>query len=559
MTTSDTALTETIQPLSSSIEAHPPKPQIHGFRINNREVQTRFHFHMDKCIGCHSCEVACAEQNNLPADIQWRRVGEVEGGLFPDTKRAFLSSGCNHCLDAPCMKSCPVDAYAVDERGIIYHKDNVCIGCQYCTWVCPYEVPVFQEDRKIVTKCDLCRNRLEEGNDPACVAACPAEAITVEEVPLREIYNHYLEEGRGPDMPSPALTIPSTKITLPKGTSAEDFKKVDRAHVKPQVPHTPLILMTVLTQMAFGGFTTVFMIDLFRMLNLAPLPIGKTLGWLAPSLFAIASISLGASTIHLGRPILAYRAVKNWRTSWLSREVIALSLFALATFLYAGFLFLSECLQLSLGEEWKMNLFRASLGCFTVFTGSLGIYASSRLYRVPSRPAWNTQKTTLDFYLVAFALGPLAFQFSVIVSAFIFPEIFSPLDLLVRLCSVFAFLPLASLAFVEAGTQHRRFASPEFEIRSSAHLYMIHFLSLRIVRNILLSGTLFCLAALLRREDTLGTLSTLTLSSVTLIFGLTFCLIHRYLFFVTVVSKSIPGNFLVQANKAGDVKLTESF
>ncbi|MDE0103751.1 MAG: hypothetical protein OXN89_15355 [Bryobacterales bacterium] len=49
--------------------------------------QYRFHFDMSKCVGCKCCEVACAEQNNNPAHVSWRRVGEVEGGVYPHTQR----------------------------------------------------------------------------------------------------------------------------------------------------------------------------------------------------------------------------------------------------------------------------------------------------------------------------------------------------------------------------------------------------------------------------------------------------------------------------------------
>src|SRR5919198_1299589 len=73
--------------------------------------QYRFHFDMSKCIGCKCCEVACAEQNGNPASINWRRVGEIEGGWFPATKRSYLSMGCNHCVEPTCLKGCPVDAY----------------------------------------------------------------------------------------------------------------------------------------------------------------------------------------------------------------------------------------------------------------------------------------------------------------------------------------------------------------------------------------------------------------------------------------------------------------
>ena len=95
--------------------------------------QYRFHFDMTKCIGCRSCEVACNEQNGNPADIKWRRVGELEGGVYPQTQRTYLSMGCNHCLSADCLRGCPVNAYTKDPvTGIVLHSAAACIGCQYC-------------------------------------------------------------------------------------------------------------------------------------------------------------------------------------------------------------------------------------------------------------------------------------------------------------------------------------------------------------------------------------------------------------------------------------------
>ncbi len=148
--------------------------------------QYRFGFEMSACIGCHSCEVACAEQNGLPADTVWRRVGEIEGGDHPDTRRWHLSMSCNHCLDPACLSGCPTNAYEKLANGIVEHHAEDCIGCQYCTWNCPYSVPAFQPDRRIVTKCDLCKPRLDEGMAPACVGACPTHAIRIEKVNVAE-------------------------------------------------------------------------------------------------------------------------------------------------------------------------------------------------------------------------------------------------------------------------------------------------------------------------------------------------------------------------------------
>ena len=65
--------------------------------------QYRFHFDMSRCIGCQCCVVACNERNNNPADVNWRRVGEIEDGQYPLTKRHHLSMACNHCLDPSCL------------------------------------------------------------------------------------------------------------------------------------------------------------------------------------------------------------------------------------------------------------------------------------------------------------------------------------------------------------------------------------------------------------------------------------------------------------------------
>jgi formate dehydrogenase iron-sulfur subunit len=104
----------------NGIEFFPASPQVEvkTTLIPDRPLepgeQYRFHFDMTKCIGCRSCEVACNEQNNTPADLRWRRIGEIEGGTWPNTDRYYLSMGCNHCLSADCIKGCPVDAYTKD-------------------------------------------------------------------------------------------------------------------------------------------------------------------------------------------------------------------------------------------------------------------------------------------------------------------------------------------------------------------------------------------------------------------------------------------------------------
>src|SRR3989338_8293348 len=148
--------------------------------------QYRFHFDMTLCVGCQCCVVACNEQNNNPAEVNWRRVGDIEGGTYPNTKRYHLSMACNHCLDPSCLEGCPTDAYVKLANGVVKHQAEECIGCGYCSWNCPYCVPQFNEERRIVTKCDMCHSRLKDGQLPACVAACPEGAIQIEKVNIAE-------------------------------------------------------------------------------------------------------------------------------------------------------------------------------------------------------------------------------------------------------------------------------------------------------------------------------------------------------------------------------------
>ena len=347
--------------------------------------QYGFHFDMTKCIGCKCCVVACNEQNGNPASINWRRVGELEGGHFPNTQRHYLSMGCNHCLEPACMIGCPVEAYSKDARtGVVVHSADTCIGCQYCTWNCSYGVPQFNEERGVVGKCDLCHNRLSDGMAPACVGACPERAITVEIVNVAQWREDYLS-ANAPGLPSADDSISTTRVTLPADL-APDTGRVDTQRIHLEHPHWPLVFMLVLTQLSVGAFAVLWLLDALHATGSAWLAALASLG--------IAGVALGASTLHLGRPVYAFRAIKGVRRSWLSREVLSLSLYAGVATAFAGMLFLGLA-------------GRSLVGAATTLLGVAGVTCSARIYIVRARPAWNTPYTLAEFFATAAMLGPL--------------------------------------------------------------------------------------------------------------------------------------------------------
>ena len=344
--------------------------------------QYRFHFDATACVGCHCCEAACNEQNNNPADVKWRRVGEMEGGEFPKVTQFFNSMSCNHCIDPACLNGCPTESYIKFDNGIVFHDDEVCIGCQYCTWNCPYEVPVFNADRGIVTKCHMCHEKLDNGETPACVQACPAGAIEIEVVHKDTWIKYDMQkEGVAPELADISITKPTTRYTLPD--ELPNLTPADEHITKPAHSELPLVFMTVLTQMSVGGMVALFMGELLNFLGLSNLADGNFL----LSIFIIlpALVGLPLSALHLGRPLLAYKAMKNYKNSWLSKEALALGVFAVFG------------IFLSLSYFFEFSFFKAVFLIGATLSGVYGIYAQAMIYRIKARPSWDRTSTSKRF------------------------------------------------------------------------------------------------------------------------------------------------------------------
>jgi DMSO reductase iron-sulfur subunit len=355
-------------------------------RVPGPGEQYRFHFDMSRCIGCKSCVVACNEQNGNPAAINWRRVVDIEGGSYPNAQRAHLSMGCNHCVNPTCLTGCPVDAYTKDPvTGIVRHSAEACIGCQYCTWNCSYGVPQYNPERGVVGKCDMCHGRLELGQAPACVSACPEGAIQIEIVETDAWRAAVAASAAGKGLPAGDSSLSTTRVTMPAHLPL-DARPVGITHLVPEHAHWSLVMMTVLTQLSVGAFVTIWVLQLFGA--------ATRLGTAALTALLVAGLALNVATLHLGRPVYAYRALKMWRRSWLSREVLLFTAFSGVAALYAALL-------------WTGVQGSLILGGLTSLLGLAGVTATGCIYRVPARPAWNTPLTLLQFNVTAAALGPL--------------------------------------------------------------------------------------------------------------------------------------------------------
>jgi len=140
---------------------------------------TNYGFLIDqsKCIGCHACSTACKSENQVPIGVNRTWVKYVETGAYPDVRRRFQVTRCNHCANPPCVRICPVTAMYQRADGIVEFDPSICIGCKSCMQACPYDSIYLDPETNTAAKCTFCAHRLDVGLEPACVVVCPEHAI----------------------------------------------------------------------------------------------------------------------------------------------------------------------------------------------------------------------------------------------------------------------------------------------------------------------------------------------------------------------------------------------
>lgn len=154
---------------------------------------------LKRCVGCNACTIACKGKNGTPSGVFYSKVLIGETGTYPAAKLVSKPILCNHCKDAPCVDVCPTGASQKLENGIVVVEADKCIGCRYCMLACPYDARTFNygepksyfPDKEqseyekarygehqvgTVEKCNFCLDRVQEGQQPACVQTCISNA-----------------------------------------------------------------------------------------------------------------------------------------------------------------------------------------------------------------------------------------------------------------------------------------------------------------------------------------------------------------------------------------------
>lgn len=378
--------------------------------------QFAFEVDLDACSGCKACVVACHTLNGLEEDESWRRVGTLMVGdpAYADAAAIqHVTTACHHCEDPGCLNGCPVKAYDKDPlTGIVRHLDDQCIGCKYCTMMCPYEVPRYSKRLGIVRKCDMCHQRLSVGEAPACVQSCPNEAIRITIVPT-DANPFDSQDALVPSAPVSSITRPTTRYVSAARGELANARPQDENVDEVAESHWPLALMLVATQIAVGILLAEAIATGALTLAGTTVPTAIPLAS-AIAAFVIANLGLAIAPLHLGQPLRMWRVFLGLKTSWLSREAVVLGKFmgALAGGIALVALplvwdWIPSSLQAWIPVDFIPDWAGRALLVASIPVGAAGLYCSAMIYIATKRRQWRSQRTLPRFFGTSLASGPI--------------------------------------------------------------------------------------------------------------------------------------------------------
>ena len=519
----------------------------------NRYKQHGFYFNADNCIACHACEAACSEKNDNPAHISFRSVGFVEGGTYPAYQRINISMACNHCDDPVCLKGCPTRAYTkFAEYGAVLQDPDICFGCGYCTWVCPYNAPQLDPVKGQVSKCNMCVDRLEVGLKPACVSACLGNALdfgVVENIPE----NRTQAKTEIPGFPRTDITHPNIRFQQTRTTqrdmnrvdenpvkyhreeSSENFKPVAdvQSGVKREWSWAKLLGSHENAHIAFTLCAQTVMTAFLILLSgywFEPVANFLTSNALLPVLLVmvvVMSFGLFKLNMHLGKPHRFYRGFYNLKHSPVSREIAGVSAFYTGLLGYGFFALLASFDTGFAGLVQALQFLFAGIG---VLGAGFGGYFMYKLYRIEARPFWNHWHTAASFCATGLVLGSLLLA----LTALAFSSMTN--DFGMTLLSLVGFgLLLEITGLVSHATSLKSVSS---EGAASYYLQTTRYGSAYWLRNAILVIALL-LAAYMLFSNSISAVPFLMLTVV----ALTSNVIGRALFYVVVIPTTMPGAF----------------
>ncbi|KLU04268.1 Molybdopterin oxidoreductase, iron sulfur subunit [Rhodopirellula islandica] len=380
--------------------------------------QLAFDVNLDTCSGCKACVVACHTMNGLDETESWRRVGTLVIGETDDdsaTETAtipaaigvqHITTACHHCEDPGCLNGCPVKAYDKDpETGIVRHLDDQCIGCKYCTMMCPYEVPKYSKRLGIVRKCDMCQQRLATGEAPACVQSCPNEAIAIRVVD-QQIPGTNPEDRLISGAPLSSITRPTTVFRSKDPSKRWQGHAQDHGIDRPAEDHWPLAALLIATQVGVGMLLTERVLAAIGWLAGSAMPT-ETTRWTATVALVISMVGMNLAPLHLGQPLRSWRIFLGLRTSWLSREAVLLGKFVGILTLAVVTMWLPAVAQYLPTWVSIPAWVPGTMLLGAIVFGIAGLLSSGMIYIATKRILWRFDRTMIRFLGTA-AIGGMS-------------------------------------------------------------------------------------------------------------------------------------------------------